>query len=166
MMAITKRGAPDSGPKIQAGTCNSESPTTPPRPVGSGQDLLGARHDANPAAAIVPATQRIARMRCRSSGRCVSSRQPHEATGSSSATVAMPRICIIRSALAAPTRPSALRTGALVAWLNEGSCTDQVASASAAMPAMPITPMPTISRTRRRAAARRSSETMSPSERL
>ena len=52
--------------------------------------------------------------------------------------MAMPSICIIRSALSAPTRPSVLRTGALVAWLNEGSCTDQVASASAAMPAMPI----------------------------
>ena len=30
-----------------------------------------------------------------------------------------------------------LRTGALVAWLSEGSCTDQVASAIAAMPATP-----------------------------
>ena len=43
--------------------------------------------------------------------------------------------CIIRSALIAPGSPSMLRTGALVAWLSEGSCTDQVASASAAMPA-------------------------------
>ena len=31
----------------------------------------------------------------------------------------------------APDTPSMLRTGALVAWLSEGSCTDQVANAIA-----------------------------------
>ena len=52
-----------------------------------------------------------------------------------------------------------LRTGALVAWLSEGSCTDQVASATAAMPAMPSSAAPMISCMRRRNAARSSSET-------
>jgi hypothetical protein len=42
-----------------------------------------------------------------------------------------PSSCISRSAPMAPGSPSMLRTGALVAWLSEGSCTDQVASATA-----------------------------------
>ena len=44
-----------------------------------------------------------------------------------------PAICIIRSAAIAPGRPSRLCTGASVAWLSDGSCTDQVASAKAAI---------------------------------
>ena len=46
-IAMTKRGAPDSGaPNTQAGTRSSASPMTPPSPVGSGHALLGGRHEA------------------------------------------------------------------------------------------------------------------------
>ena len=155
-----KRGAPDSGaPNTQAGTRNSASPMTPPSPVGSGHALLAGRHDAKAAAAGAPTTHSTTRMRSRSSGRCVTRRQPQAATGNSKAIVAMPSSCIIRSALIAPVRPSMLRTGALVAWLSEGSCTDQVASATAATPARPSSTAPMISCRRRRSAARISSET-------
>ena len=72
--------------------------------------------------------------------------------------VAMPSSCIIRSALIAPVRPSMLRTGALVAWLNEGSCTDQVASAMAIAAASTISAKPPLSQMRRRSRARNSSD--------
>ena len=158
-IATAKRGAPDSGaPNTQAGTRSSASPMTPPSPVGSGHALLGGRHEAKAAAASAPKIHSTVRMRSRSSGRCVMRRQPQAATGNRNAMVAMPSNCIIRSALIAPVRPSMLRTGALVAWLSEGSCTDQVASATAAMPASPSSTAPVISCRRRRNAARISSE--------
>ena len=51
-IAMVKRGAPESGaPNTQAGARSSASPITPPSPVGSGQALLGGRHEAKPAAA-------------------------------------------------------------------------------------------------------------------
>ena len=60
MIAMMKRVAPESGPpKTQAGARNSASPITPPRPVGSGQALLGGRQDAKPAAAAAPMIHRI-----------------------------------------------------------------------------------------------------------
>ena len=53
----------------------------------------------------------------------------------------------------APGWPSRLRTGASVAWLSDGSCTDQVASASAAIMARLSSAMPLTSRKRRRSKA-------------
>src|SRR5580693_8727166 len=50
----------------------------------------------------------------------------------------------------APGWPSRLRTGASVAWLSDGSCTDQVASASVAIMARLSSAMPATSRKRRR----------------
>ena len=53
----------------------------------------------------------------------------------------------------APGRPSRLCTGASVAWLSDGSRTDQVASASAAIMAKLIMAIPLTSRSRRRTTA-------------
>src|SRR5208282_259911 len=50
-------------------------------------------------------------------------------------------------------RPSRLCTDASVAWLSEGSCTDQVASASAAIMARLMRAIPPTSRSRRRRTA-------------
>ena len=75
--------------------------------------------------------RRAAAARGRTAG-AMTSRQPQIATGSTSAIAARPKSCISRSAAMAPGAPSRLRTGALVAWLRLGSCTDQVASASVA----------------------------------
>src|SRR3984957_689337 len=61
----------------------------------------------------------------------------------------MPSSCMNRSAVMAPVWPSRLRTGASVAWLSDGSCTDQVASASAAIMARLSSAMPATSRKRR-----------------
>ncbi len=115
-IAIEKRGTPESGaPNSHAGTRNSASPTTPPSPLGNGHAWLGGRQEANAAAAMAPRIHSTRRTRSRSSGRCVSRRQPHAATGNSNAMVATPSSCIIRSAPIAPGSPSMLRTGALVA---------------------------------------------------
>src|SRR5580704_375574 len=62
-------------------------------------------------------------------------------------------IGINRSAVMAPVWPSRLRTGASVAWLSDGSCTDQVASASVAIMARLSSAMPATSRKRRRSKA-------------
>ena len=63
-IAMTKRVTPESGPpNNQAGARRMKSPTTPPRPVGSGQALLGGRQEAKPAAAKAPTTHRIVRAR-------------------------------------------------------------------------------------------------------
>src|SRR5580704_14098327 len=71
------------------------------------------------------------------------------AIGNNSASEPRPSSCINRSAVIAPVWPSRLRTGASVAWLSDGSCTDQVASASAAIMARLSSAMPLTSRRRR-----------------
>ena len=53
-----------------------------------------------------------------------------------------------------------------VAWLSEGSCTDQVASAMAASSASVISAMPPISLRRRRRMSRKCSETKATASRL
>ena len=58
----------------------------------------------------------------------------------------------------APGVPSRLRTGVSVAWLSEGSCTDQVASASDISAASAISAMPPHSHSLRRIALRMSSD--------
>ena len=137
----------------------AQSPVTPPSPAGSGQVAVRGRQAAKPAASSIGQRPRTrSRMRSRCSGRWVASRQPQTATGSTSATAATPNSCISRSATMAPGRPSRLRTGALVAWLSEGSCTDQVASASASSMASAISARPPSSRRRRRSASRSASD--------
>src|SRR5262245_58851345 len=76
-------------------------------------------------------------------------------TGSSSASEPKPSNCISRSAAIAPGRPSKLCTRASVAWLSDGSCTDQVASANAAIMAKLKSAIPPSSRKRRRSMAPR-----------
>src|ERR1700758_3750532 len=56
------------------------------------------------------------------------------ATGKIKASAPSPNSCIIRSAATAPGQPTQLRTGASVAWLSDGSATDQLASVSATTP--------------------------------
>ena len=96
------------------------------------------------------------RIRSRSSGRCVSSRQPQIATGSTQhdrgeaeqlhQQVGADRARACR-ADCAPAR--------LVAWLSDGSCTDQVASATAPSSASVISATPPSSRKRRRNMSRK-----------
>ena len=150
--AATAAAMPESGPSSNAGTRSIASPITPPSPVGSGQARLRGRQEAKPAASSgADEPERAARSLRGRSGRCVSSRQPQTATGSTSTIEARPSSCISRSAPMAPGAPSRLRTGALVAWLSDGSCTDQVASASAAMHARARSARSRqLSRTRRR----------------
>ncbi len=152
------RLAPDNGPPAShAGRRSIMSPTTPPSPVGSGQCAKVGRQDTKAAVPKTPTSHRTNRRTSRSSARCVTRRQPQIATGRMSATVATPSSCIMRSAATAPETPSRLRTGALVAWLRLGSCTDQVASAMAARTDTAISTKPAASYRRRRAAARNSS---------
>ena len=155
--AVAIKCTPVSGPNKNAGRRNSASPITPPRPVGSGHFGLFGRQDAKPEASEVPASQNSRRCHSRSKSRCVAIRQPQMATGSTSTVDARPSSCINRSLPIAPGAPSRLRTGASVAWLNEGSCTDQVASAHPIVTASVIKAMPPHSRMRRRIMPRRSS---------
>jgi len=69
-------------------------------------------------------------------------RQPHTATVSSIMMAPRPRICIRRSAPIAPGYPMMLRIAREVAWLSEGSCTDQVISAAPVTPDSAIRPSP------------------------
>src|SRR5262245_7625164 len=96
-------------------------------------------------------------MRSRRSGRSLASRQPQIPIGSITVSAASPKICIDRSAMVEPAIPRRLRTGVVVAWLSEGSRTDQVASATASSKANRINARPTSWRSRRRSASRASS---------
>ncbi len=118
-------------PASQVGSRIMASPTTPPRPAGNGQPVPRGSAAAQPAASATPTIQNITRRPSRHSARWVISRQPQMAIGRTIAIAAMPNSCISRSATTAPGTPSMLRIGALVAWLSDGSLTDQVASASA-----------------------------------
>src|SRR2546421_487181 len=106
------------------------SPMTPPSPLGSGQCGLAGRQEARPAAKTEPASQNARRIHSRSNGRWVAMRQPQTATGSTNTVAARPNNCIRRSAPMAPGVPRKLRTGPSMAWLSDGSCTDQAASAT------------------------------------
>src|SRR5215831_17326327 len=74
------------------------------------------------------------------------------------ATAAVPNSCISRSAVIAPGSPNRLWTGAEVAWVRLGSCTDQVASARPAVAANAISAKPAPSRRRRPISPRQSSD--------
>ena len=116
--------------RVRAGAACA-SPMTPPRPVGSGQRSLvrqaggearGEHRAAEPERQPQPfAIERPVRGEAPAPDR---DRQ-HAAR-----STARPNNCISRSAPIAPGVPSRLRTGASVAWLSDGSCTDQVASAT------------------------------------
>ncbi len=58
----------------------------------------------------------------------------------------------------APGVPRKLRTGPSMAWLSDGSCTDQVASATAISADNVINATPPLSEMRRRIMSRRSSD--------
>ena len=153
--ATASRSHPDSAPSASSvGSRSIQSPTTPPRPTGSGQLGLRGKAAAQPAASTRATSQNRRRKRSRCKGRWVASRQPQTATGSTSASAATPSSWISRSATMAPDTPSMLRTGALVAWLSEGSCTDQVANAIASSAASTSSARPPSSRRRRRSASR------------
>ena len=144
-------------PASHAGSRSIQSPTTPPSPAGNGQAVLRGNALAHAAASSTPRIQNAKLMRSRRIGRLLASRQPQIAIGSMSASEATPNSCMSRSATIAPYCPNALCTGLLVAWLNEGSCTDQVASAIASRIARPISARPPSSRSRRCSASRTAS---------
>ena len=89
--ATTIRASPDRVPPVTtAGTRSSMSPITPPSPVGSGQAALRVRQEAKAAASNPPTIHKATRSLRRSNLRWVNRRQPQAATGSSTATQAMP----------------------------------------------------------------------------
>ena len=145
-------------PASQDGSRIMASPTTPPSPAGNGQPVTRGRHAAQAAASITPRIQSSTRRLSRQSARWVRSRQPQIAIGSTIAIAAMPNSCISRSAPTAPGMPSKLRIGALVAWLSDGSLTDQVVSASPKPSASRISAMPPNSRSRRLSCSRSESD--------
>ena len=164
--AATNSAMPESGaPKIIAGARSSASPNTPPNPVGSGQEPMRGSVETKAAA------RNVARIHSRPrhlspTGRCDSSRQPSSISGSSSMMAARPSNCIAKSEKIAPGKPSRLCAGLCVAWLSEGSCTDQVASAMAPSSASVISARPASSLRRRRRMSRKCSETKARTSRL
>ena len=99
----------------QRGTASSASPSTPPRPVGSGQCAVAGSREASAAAEIDPPSHSAARNFGRSSRRLVSRRHPQKAGGASTAMEASPSICMSVSETMAPGQPARLRIGAPVA---------------------------------------------------
>ncbi|MFK4562570.1 hypothetical protein ABIF95_005100 [Bradyrhizobium ottawaense] len=91
-----------AGPKITAGARTSASPTTPPRPVGSGHAPPCGQQLTKPAAITVQRIQEPSRSASRSNARWVIMRQPQTATVRTSMMAPSPRICIARSAPIAP----------------------------------------------------------------
>ena len=91
-----------AGPNTTAGARTSASPTTPPRPVGSGHAPPWLQQLAKPAAITVQRIQQPSRSASRSKVRWVSMRQPHTAIGRISMIAPRPRICISMSAPMAP----------------------------------------------------------------
>ena len=145
---------PPIAPNAVAGKRSNASPATPPRPVGSGHLAVSGMVEAKAAAHSVTAIHIRPRQRS-PSGLCANSRQPSSASGASSSTAASPSNCIARSAKIAPGKPSRFSIGFCVAWLSEGSCTDQVASAMAPSSASVISESPASSRRRRRTMSRK-----------
>ena len=80
--------------------------------------------------------------------------------------LAKPSNCIARSEKMAPGKPSRLWIGFCVAWLSEGSCTDQVASAMAPSSPSVSSASPASSLRRRRTMSRKCSETKATMSRL
>ncbi len=157
---------PDSGaPRTSAGACSSASPNTPPSPVGSGQEPMRGNVETKAAASKVASTHTRPR-HFSPIGLCAKSRQPNSASGASSRMAASPKSCMARSEKMAPGKPSRLWIGFCVAWLSEGSCTDQVASAMAPSSASVSSARPANSRTRRRTMSRKCSETKATMSRL
>ena len=146
---------PASGaPNSRVGSIKMPSPQAPPSPVGKGQDPLRGSVEAKAAARKVAAIQTSPR-HFSPSGRCARSRQPSSASGNSSSTEARPSNCIARSEKMAPGKPSRFLIGVCVAWLSEGSCTDQVASAITPSSAQVISASPASSLKRRRTMSRK-----------
>ena len=146
---------PASGaPSSRAGSIRMPSPQAPPRPVGSGQEPLRGSVEAKAAARKVAAIQTRPR-HFSPSGRCANKRQPSSASGSSSSTEPRPSNCIARSEKIAPGKPSRFLIGVWVAWLSDGSCTDQVASAITPSSAQVISASPASSLKRRRTMSRK-----------
>ena len=110
--------------KILRGIHRTASPTTPPRPDGSGQLAGAGMSEAKPEVAIAPAISSSTRGEMRPMRRSTTSRQPQAAGGASAAAEPTPRNCMSRSAEIAPPRPSQLCGAAEVAWVRLGSSTD------------------------------------------
>ena len=100
------------------------------------------------------------------SGLCASSHQPSSVSGSSSTMLAKPSNCMARSEKMAPGKPSRLWIGFCVAWLSEGSCTDQVASAMAPSSPSVSRARPAASLKRRRTMSRKCSVRKATTSRL
>ena len=148
-------GSPDRGARNSIdGTIRTASPTAPPRPVGNGQEPVRGSVDEKAAAQKVATTQTRPR-HFSPSGRCDNSRQPIKASGSNSKMAARPSSCIARSEKMAPGKPSRFLIGVCVAWLSEGSCTDQVARAMTPSSAQVISASPANSLRRRRTMSRK-----------
>ncbi len=123
---------------------SSASPTTPPRPVGSGQaGVVSASRPAKPAAITVPRIQTaepqplavertVGRHAASPTPRPAGSARSRRGRGSGSADRRRSR------------RGSRAGCGSAreVAWLSDGSCTDQVISAAAMTPDSAIRPRP------------------------
>ena len=141
------------------------SPMTPPRPVGSGQCALVGRQDgkARGRNRADAARTTAASIRDRTAGgwRGASPRPRPAAPARSRRGRTIASAGRRRSRRGVPSR---LRTGALVAWLSDGSCTDQVASATAIERATARSAQGRRSRqTRRRIRSRRSSDQLDKS---
>ena len=143
-----RRARPSTSlPATHTAKRSSASPMTPPRPAGSGQ-AGGARQAGRKArgqhARRRPRPAAAAARGGAAGGWRAASPRPR------SAAPARPTRC--RTAASADRRrwrrgrPSRLRTGALVAWLSEGSCTDQVRERDASSIASTISATPDSSR--------------------
>ncbi len=100
------------------------SPATPPRPVGSGQRVVGGSALATALAAQKPMIQSA--MRRPPSGRLRSriSRMPQRTGGSTKAREPRPRICMARSATTAPGWPRTF-VGGVVGGVVEARVVDR-----------------------------------------
>ena len=164
--AETNSAMPESGvPKTSAGARSMASPNTPPSPVGSGQEPMRGKVETKAAARNAASIHKRPR-HLSPTGLCDSNRQPSNISGNSSMMAARPSNCIAKSEKIAPGKPSRLCTGLCVAWLSEGSCTDQVASAIAPSSARVISARPASSLSRRRKMSRKCSETKAMASRL
>jgi hypothetical protein len=126
-----------------AGIFSAISPSTPPRPLGSGQSCECGIRPKNAAVSQAPANQAGARFDILSMGRFRISRSAQASAGSKPITPARPKNCITRSAKTAPLNPRALSGVAPLALEKLGSDTFQVARAATASanPAMIAIPM-------------------------
>ena len=130
-----------------------------------GADARQRRGRRRPPAAW-PAIHTLRLRHFSTSGLCASSHQPSSVSAAAVPMLAKPSNCIARSEKMAPGKPSRLWIGFCVAWLSEGSCTDQVASAMAPSSASVISASPASSLRRRRRMSRKCSETKATTSRL